>query len=78
MQIRVPQGLTNLSQYCQWSLLTYSEKSPKFFHTISDKLSELLPNSQKVYIPDASHDMHAENPKVYNEKVMEFLIRHNR
>jgi pimeloyl-ACP methyl ester carboxylesterase len=59
------------------TLLAYGEKSPKFFHSISDKLFNLLPNGQQVVIPDASHDMHGENPEAYNEKVLEFLLKHN-
>lgn len=59
------------------TLLVYAEKSPKFFHSISDKLFKLLPNGQQVFIADASHDMHEENPEVYNEKVLEFLLKHN-
>lgn len=59
------------------TLLAYGEKSPKFFHSISDKLFKLLPNGQQVVIPDASHDMHGENPEAYNEKVLEFLFKHN-
>lgn len=59
------------------TLLLYAAKSPDFFHAISDRLSELLPNARKLFISNASHDMHAENPKAYNEKVLEFLFMHN-
>ncbi len=59
------------------ALLVCAEKSPKFFHSISEKLFKLLPNGQQVVIPDASHDMHGENPEAYNEKVLEFLLKHN-
>ena len=59
------------------TLLVYAEKSPKFFHSISDKLFKLLPNGQQIFIADASHDMHEENPEAYNEKVLEFLLKHN-
>lgn len=59
------------------TLLVYGEKSPKFFHSISDRLFKLLPNGQQVFIADASHDMHEENPEAYNEKVIEFLLNHN-
>jgi len=59
------------------TLLVYGEKSPKFFHSISDKLYKLLPNGQRVFINDASHDMHEGNPEAYNEEVLEFLLRYN-
>ncbi len=58
------------------TLLLYGENSPKFFHAVSDKLFNLLPNSQKAVIPDASHDMHAQNSKVYNETILRFLFKH--
>jgi pimeloyl-ACP methyl ester carboxylesterase len=59
------------------TLLVYGEGSPRFFHAISDKLSALLPVSEKVVIPDASHEIHGDNPHAYNEAVLEFLSRHN-
>jgi len=59
------------------TLLVYGGKSPRFFHSISDKLYKLLPNVQRLIIPDASHDMHGENPEAYNEKVLEFLQHYN-
>lgn len=59
------------------ALMLYAEKSPKFFRTISDKIFGLLPKAQRVSVPDASHDMHADNPEFYNEKVCEFLLKHN-
>lgn len=57
-------------------LLLYGENSPNFFHAVSDKLFNLLPNAQKAIITDASHDMHAQNSKVYNDRVMKFLLKH--
>lgn len=58
-------------------LFACGKHSPKFFYAITDRLHKLLPVSQKIIIPDASHDMHADNPKFYDEKVLEFLARHN-
>lgn len=55
------------------TLFIYGERSPLFFHTISDKLMQLLPKAEKVIIPDASHNMHLENAEAYNRVVMEFL-----
>lgn len=57
------------------ALLAYGEKSPKFFHSISDILFQLLPDRQQVFVPDASHNIHAENPEVYNRKVLDFLLQ---
>ncbi|MFI5133874.1 MAG: alpha/beta fold hydrolase [Chitinophagales bacterium] len=57
-------------------LLVYGEKSPKLFHSISNLLLKILPNSKKIIIPNASHLIHEGNPVVYNEKVLEFLSKH--
>ncbi|MEX0778777.1 MAG: alpha/beta hydrolase [Balneolales bacterium] len=54
-------------------LLVYGEESPKFFHSISDKLLELFPHGRKVVIPGTSHETHGDNPEVYNEEVMGFI-----
>jgi pimeloyl-ACP methyl ester carboxylesterase len=59
------------------TLFVYGEYSPKFLYTISDMLLKILPNTEKVVIPNASHLTHGENPNVYNEKVLEFLSRYN-
>jgi len=58
-------------------LFVYGENSPKFLYSISDLLMKVLPNCEKVIIPKASHLTHGENPIVYNQKVLEFLSRHN-
>jgi non-heme chloroperoxidase len=54
-------------------LLVNGEKSPKFLLSISDLLLNILPNSKKVVIPNASHLTHGENPIFYNKAVLEFL-----
>jgi non-heme chloroperoxidase len=59
------------------TLLIYGKNSPKFFQSISDRLEKILPNTEKVVIPDAGHLIHGENPAYYNEKVLEFLANHD-
>jgi non-heme chloroperoxidase len=59
------------------TLLVYGEHSPQFFHAISDKLFSILPKSEQVVIPIASHRIHADNATVYNQKVLAFLARYN-
>ncbi|HET6245162.1 MAG: alpha/beta hydrolase [Bacteroidetes bacterium] len=59
------------------TLLVYGKNSPRFFHSISNKLFNLLPNCERVFIPNAAHSTHGDNPKVYNQKVLEFLLKHN-
>lgn len=59
------------------TLLLYGKNSPLFFQSISDKLYDLLPNSQRSIFTNTSHDMHVENWKIYNQEVLDFLIQHN-
>jgi pimeloyl-ACP methyl ester carboxylesterase len=56
-------------------LLLVSERSPRIFHRITDLLAGLLPQAERARIPDSSHSMHTDNPKVYNDVVMDFLMR---
>ncbi len=58
-------------------LLVYGQKSPKFLSSISDMLLKILPNSEKIIIPGASHLTHGENPAEYNKSVSAFLLKHN-
>lgn len=53
------------------------QKSPKFLWSICDMLLKILPNSEKVIIPNASHLTHGENPVEYNKAVLEFLAKQN-
>ncbi len=39
-------------------------------------MEELLPNPERVEIPDASHLMHEDNSSRVNEAVLDFLGRH--
>lgn len=57
-------------------LFVYGQNSPRFLYSISDKLMKILPNCEKVIIPNASHLTHGENPTAYNEKVLQFLSKH--
>jgi pimeloyl-ACP methyl ester carboxylesterase len=42
---------------------------------LTDRLEELLPNTRRVEIPDASHSMHDENALAVNEAILAFLGR---
>ena len=57
-------------------LLVYGERSPKFFHAISHRLSKILQQTEACVISNASHSMHRDNPGEYNERVLDFLSRH--
>jgi pimeloyl-ACP methyl ester carboxylesterase len=43
---------------------------------MTDVLEEILPNTERVEIPNASHLMHEENAPAVNEEILAFLDRH--
>ncbi len=55
------------------TLLVTGEKSPEFFHRLADRLEELIPNTERVDIPNSSHIMHEDNAAAYNHAVLSFL-----
>ncbi len=55
------------------TLLLEAEDSPSAFHKLLDRLEELMPNTQRVKIPNASHIMNEDNPGAVNEAVKGFL-----
>jgi non-heme chloroperoxidase len=58
------------------TLLVKGELSPKFFHRISDILSDNMPNTEQIVIPNVSHD-NVKFTNIFSSKVMEFFARHN-
>jgi pimeloyl-ACP methyl ester carboxylesterase len=54
-------------------LLVTGEWSPAFLVRLIDRLEELIPLTQRVEIPDASHIMHAERPDAVNQVLLDFL-----
>jgi pimeloyl-ACP methyl ester carboxylesterase len=56
-------------------LLLTGESSPAVFHRITEILGTLLPRTERATVPDASHSMHSDNPKAYNQIVMNFLLK---
>jgi pimeloyl-ACP methyl ester carboxylesterase len=57
-------------------LLISGQKSRKLFHYLLDGLQELLPHSERIMIPEASHIMHEDNAAYYNSAVLSFLKKH--
>ncbi len=45
-------------------------------HLLTDRLEELLPNVERINIPEASHLMHEENASAVKEAIVGFLGRH--
>ncbi|HKG72309.1 MAG TPA: alpha/beta hydrolase [Nitrososphaeraceae archaeon] len=58
------------------TLLVKGELSPKFFHRISDILSDNMPNTEQIVIPNVSHD-NVKSTNMFSSKVMEFFARHS-
>lgn len=55
------------------TLLITGEESPEVFHRLADRLEELIPDTERVDIPNASHIMHEDNAAAYNHAVLSFL-----
>jgi pimeloyl-ACP methyl ester carboxylesterase len=55
------------------TLLVTGKKSPAMLLRLTDRLQQLLPNSQRVDIADASHLMHYEQPDALNAAVLKFI-----
>jgi pimeloyl-ACP methyl ester carboxylesterase len=58
------------------TLLVKGELSPKYFLRIIDILSDNMPNSEQIVIPNVSHD-NVKFSNIFSSKVMEFFARHN-
>jgi non-heme chloroperoxidase len=57
------------------TLLVKGELSPKFFHRISDILSDNMPNNtEQIVIPNVCHD-NVKFTNMFSSKVMEFFAR---
>jgi pimeloyl-ACP methyl ester carboxylesterase len=57
-------------------LLVKGELSPKYFLRIVDILSDNMPNSEQIVIPNVSHD-DFKSGTFFTSKVMDFFARHN-
>jgi pimeloyl-ACP methyl ester carboxylesterase len=66
-----------LRQIAMPTLLVTGQSSPALFHYLIDRLQELLPQTERVEIPEAAHIMHEDNPSGYNTAVQGFLAQHH-
>lgn len=57
------------------TLLMVGEQSPKFLRRLSNRLQLLLPRSDMVEVPAASHLMHEDKPGYVNDVIKDFLGR---
>ena len=58
------------------TLLLTGQSSPRVFDRLTDRLEELLPRTERVEIPGASHIMHEDNATAYNAAVQSFIDKH--
>jgi pimeloyl-ACP methyl ester carboxylesterase len=58
------------------TLLVKGELSPKWLLRIADILSDNMPNTQQIVIPNRSHD-NVKFSNIFSSKVMQFFARHN-
>lgn len=58
------------------TLLIAGQRSPPVFGCLVKGLAELLPNARRTGIAGASHMMHEDNPRAYNDAVLSFLAKH--
>lgn len=58
------------------ALLVTGGRSIPLFRRLVDRVEELLPNTERVEIPGASHMTHEENADAYNRAVLDFLKEH--
>ena len=58
------------------TLLVKGELSPKYFLRIADILSDNMPNTEQIVIPNVSHD-NVKFTNMFSSKVMEFFERYN-
>lgn len=59
------------------TLLITGEKSAPVLHRITDKLEDLIPETERIQIDDASHLMFRDNPEAFNAAVLEFINSHS-
>jgi non-heme chloroperoxidase len=58
------------------TLLVKGELSPKYFLRIIDILSDNMPNSEQIVIPNVSHD-NVKFTKLFSSRVTQFFARHS-
>ncbi|QOG22518.1 MULTISPECIES: alpha/beta fold hydrolase [Bradyrhizobium] len=58
------------------TLLSATERSPRFFHRIVDQLERCLPNNERIEIAASSHTAPWENPAAYDQAVLAFMAKH--
>lgn len=55
------------------TLLMNAQKSPRIYHYLLDRIEELMPNTQRTEIPNASHIIHEDNAPAFTEALISFI-----
>jgi non-heme chloroperoxidase len=58
------------------TLIVKGELSPKWLLRIADILSDNMPNTEEIIIPNRSHD-NVKFSNIFSSRVMKFFVRHN-
>jgi non-heme chloroperoxidase len=58
------------------TLIVKAELSPRWLLRIADILSDNMPNTEQILIPNVSHD-NVKFSNIFSSKVMQFFARHN-
>jgi pimeloyl-ACP methyl ester carboxylesterase len=58
------------------TLLSTTERSPRFFHRIVDQLERCLPDNERIEIAASSHSAPWENPGDYDQALLAFFAKH--
>lgn len=58
------------------ALLINGQHSHRIFHRLMDRLAQLLRDCERIEIADASHIMHEDNARAYNQAVLSFLNKY--
>lgn len=58
-------------------LLVSGALSPRFLQLITEELAKCLIHSERMFVPDASHEMEYDNPSAFNEAILRFLDQYS-
>jgi len=71
-----PLAAKDVAEVAAPTLLITGQHTPAVFKRLTDRLEELLPNNERIAIPNASHIIHEDNPSAFNDAVLSFLSKH--
>lgn len=72
-----PLAETDLRSMTVPTLIVTGQHTAPSMNRLMDRLEELLPDVERVTIPNASHFMHEDNAAALNRTILDFLARHS-